>query len=49
MGRGEGNVGRDVGGGGKVRGDVGRSMGGVGRCGENAERGGGRCAGVREV
>ena len=27
--------------------DVGRSMEGVGRCGGNAERGGGRCAGVR--
>ena len=32
---------------GGVRGDVRRSMGGVGRCGGNAERGGGRCTGVR--
>ena len=30
-----------------IKGDVGRSMEGVGRCGGNAERGGGRCAGVR--
>ena len=45
MGRGERNVGRDVG---EGKGRYGKKNGGCREVWRNAERGGGRCAGVRE-